>query len=117
MKKGFSCLVLLFFIFFSCTMDKPAAIQSEPGNFLTVSLEKSENAIMVPNSSILPQGRSKFIFLYNGGKAKQTEITTGIRDSTNIQVLGGIKEGDTVITSGLLYLRPDADVTLTKVVK
>lgn len=88
-----------------------------PGSFAKVklALEKSENAIMVPNSSVLPQGRNKFIFLYKGGKARQTEITTGVRDSTNIQVMTGINNGDTVITTGLLYLRPDVDVKLTKV--
>ena len=87
-----------------------------PGAFAKVklALEKSEDAIMIPNSSILPQGRSKFIFLYKGGKAKQMEITTGVRDSTNIQVINGISKGDTVITTGLLYLRPDVDVKLTK---
>jgi membrane fusion protein (multidrug efflux system) len=90
-----------------------------PGAFAKVrlKLEKSEDAIMIPNSSVVPQGRSKFIYLYKGGKAKQTEITTGIRDSTNIQALSGIGKGDTVITSGLLYLRPDVDVTLTKLVE
>jgi membrane fusion protein, multidrug efflux system len=87
-----------------------------PGAFAKVklALEKSEDAIMIPNSSVLPQGRIKFVFLYKGGKAKQTEITTGIRDSTNIQALSGIDKGDTVITTGLLYLRPDVDVKLTK---
>ncbi len=87
-----------------------------PGAFAKVklTLEKSEDAIMIPNSSVLPQGRSKFIYLYKAGKAKQTEITTGVRDSTNIQALTGIEKGDTVITTGLLYLRPDVDVKLTK---
>jgi membrane fusion protein, multidrug efflux system len=87
-----------------------------PGAFAKVklALEKSEDAIMIPNSSVLPQGRLKFIFLYKGGKAKQTEITTGVRDSTNIQVMNGVSKGDTVITTGLLYLRPDVDVKLTK---
>ncbi|MEP7374118.1 MAG: efflux RND transporter periplasmic adaptor subunit [Chitinophagaceae bacterium] len=87
-----------------------------PGAFAKVklALEKSEDAIMIPNSSVLPQGRSKFVFLYKGGKAKQMEITTGVRDSTNIQVMSGISKGDTVITTGLLYLRPDVDVKLSK---
>jgi membrane fusion protein (multidrug efflux system) len=88
-----------------------------PGTFAKVrlTLGKSDNAIMVPNSAIIPQGRSKFIYLYRSGKAKQTEITTGVRDSTNIQVLSGVNKGDTVITTGLLYLRPDVDVELSKV--
>jgi membrane fusion protein (multidrug efflux system) len=87
-----------------------------PGAFAKVklALEKSVDAIMIPNSSVLPQGRTKFVFLYKEGKAKQTEITTGVRDSTNIQALSGINTGDTVITTGLLYLRPDVDVKLTK---
>src|SRR5436190_11244100 len=87
-----------------------------PGAFAKVKLglEKSEDAVMIPNSSVLPQGRSKFVFLYKGGKAKQTEITTGVRDSISIQALSGIDKGDTVITTGLLYLRPDVDVKLTK---
>jgi len=87
-----------------------------PGAFAKVklALEKSVDAIMIPNSSVLPQGRLKFVFLYKGGKAKQTEITTGVRDSTNIQALNGINTGDTVITTGLLYLRPDVDVKLTR---
>jgi membrane fusion protein, multidrug efflux system len=90
-----------------------------PGAFAKVKLklEKSEDAIMIPNSSVLPQGRSKFIYLFRSGKARQTEITTGVRDSTNIQALSGIDKGDTVITSGLLYLRPDVDVKLTKLVQ
>ncbi len=87
-----------------------------PGAFAKVklALEKSVDAVMIPNSAVLPQGRVKFIFLYKAGKAKQTEITTGVRDSTNIQALSGLSKGDTVITTGLLYLRPDVDVKLTK---
>ena len=94
--------------------DKDASLL--PGAFAKVklALEKGVDAIMIPNSSVLPQGRSKFVFLYKDGKAKQTEITTGVRDSTNIQALNGISTGDTVITTGLLYLRPDVDVKLTK---
>lgn len=88
-----------------------------PGAFAKVelTLEKGEDAIMIPNNAILPQGRSKFAFKYSGGKAEQVEITTGIRDSTNIQVISGLVPGDTVLTTGILYLRPGMDVKLTKV--
>jgi len=43
----------------------------------------------------------------------QTEITTGVRDSADIQVLTGLFPGDTIITSGLLFLRPGIDVKLS----
>ena len=43
------------------------------------------------------------------------DITTGIRDSSSVQVLTGLNVGDTVLTTGLLFLRPGADVKLKKV--
>ena len=87
-----------------------------PGAFAKVKivLGKNENAIMIPNSVIVPQGRKKLVYLYKGGKSMQADITTGVRDSANIQVLSGLNVGDTVITSGLLFLKPGGDVKLAK---
>ena len=87
-----------------------------PGVFAEVKivLGKNEEALMVPNSSIIPLGRKKQLYLYQGGKAMVQEVTTGVRDSTNIQILTGIKAGDTVITSAVLFLRPGLDVTIAK---
>jgi membrane fusion protein (multidrug efflux system) len=88
-----------------------------PGAFARVKivLGKNENALMIPNNSIVPQGRKKLIFLARNNKAISTEITTGVRDSANIQVLTGLIKGDTVITTGLLFLKPNSDVKITKV--
>jgi membrane fusion protein (multidrug efflux system) len=83
-----------------------------PGAFTKVRivLGKNEDALMVPNSAIIPLGRTKQLYLYKAGKAMAAEVTTGVRDSSNIQVLTGIKTGDTVITSAILYLRPGLEV-------
>lgn len=88
-----------------------------PGAFARVKIElgKNENALMIPTNSIVPQGRKKLIYLFKTDKAISTEITTGVRDSTNIQVLTGLNKGDTVITTGLLFLRPNSEVKITKV--
>lgn len=88
-----------------------------PGAFAKVKmvLGQNENAIMIPNNSVLPQGRKKQAYVYRGGKAQATDITTGVRDSANIQVVTGLNAGDTVITSGLLFLRPGSDVKLSKI--
>ncbi|HMK24418.1 MAG TPA: efflux RND transporter periplasmic adaptor subunit [Chitinophagaceae bacterium] len=88
-----------------------------PGAFakIKIVMGKNENALMIPNNSIVPQGRKKLIYLFKNNKAISTEITTGVRDSTNIQVLTGLNKGDTVITTGLLFLRPNSDVKITKV--
>lgn len=84
-----------------------------PGVFAKVRivLGKNQEALLVPTSAIIPVGRKKQLYVYEAGKAAMREVTTGVRDSTNIQILTGIKAGDTVITSAILFLRPGLDVT------
>ena len=88
-----------------------------PGAFAQVRLVvgESEDAMLVPNNAIIPVGRKKQIFLYKGGKASMAEVVTGVRDSTNIQIIEGIKPGDTVSTTGVLFLRQGSDVQLSKI--
>lgn len=38
-----------------------------------------------------------YVFVYNNGKVKQVEVTTGIQDDTNIQIKSGLKAGDEVV--------------------
>lgn len=86
-----------------------------PGSFANVEmiLGNNPNAIMIPNIAVMPQGRKKQVFVFKGSKALPMEITTGIRDSANVQVLTGLFPGDTLITSGLLFLRPGSDVRIS----
>ena len=86
-----------------------------PGTFANVQviLGNNPNAIMIPNSSVIPTGRKKQVFVFKDSKALPMEITTGVRDSANVQVLAGLAPGDTLITSGLLFLRPGIDVKIS----
>ena len=88
-----------------------------PGVFAKVKMVvgKIEDAILIPTIVVQPQGRKKLVYVYRGGKSVPADITTGIRDSSNVQVLTGLNVGDTVITTGLLFLRPGADVKLKKI--
>jgi membrane fusion protein, multidrug efflux system len=90
-----------------------------PGAFAKVilSFEPNPNALMVPSQAILPQARGKKVILYNGGIAKFQDVTTGIRDSANVQITSGIKAGDTVIITGLMSVRPDGKIQIGKIVK
>jgi membrane fusion protein (multidrug efflux system) len=77
-------------------------------------LGQNESALLIPNIAVIPQGRKKQIYLFKNGKAIPMEITTGVRDSTNVEVVTGLKSGDTVITSSILFLRPNIDVQIAK---
>ena len=90
-----------------------------PGVFAKVKivLGRDENAIMIPTIVVQPQGRKKLVYIYKSGKSEPIDITTGVRDSSSVQVLTGLKVGDTVITTGLLFLRPGGDVKLKKIMQ
>ncbi|HEV7331370.1 MAG TPA: efflux RND transporter periplasmic adaptor subunit [Flavisolibacter sp.] len=88
-----------------------------PGAFAKVSLsfEPDPDAIVLPTQAVIPQARGKKVYVYNNGIAKFVDVTTGIRDSSTVQITSGLNVGDTVLVTGLLSLRPDAKVTVTKI--
>ena len=55
----------------------------------------------------------KKVFVYRSGKAMPTEVITGVRTESEIQIIKGIEPGDTVITSGTLQLRKGSQVKIT----
>lgn len=89
-----------------------------PGSFAKVQLsfDPDPNALLVPSQAVLPQARGKKIILYKGGTAIFADITTGVRDSSRVQVLDGISAGDTVVVTGLLSVRPEAKIQIGKIV-
>jgi membrane fusion protein (multidrug efflux system) len=88
-----------------------------PGSFVKVqlTLKEYENAIMVPTQAIVPVLKGKTVFVVKGGKAQSQKVETGIRTDSTIQIIEGINAGDTVITTGLMQIRPNTPVKVTGV--
>ncbi|MEO7445974.1 MAG: efflux RND transporter periplasmic adaptor subunit [Ferruginibacter sp.] len=85
-----------------------------PGTFIKVAtqFDPDPNAIMIPSQAIIPQARGKQVAVYRGGTASYENVTTGIRDEAMVQITEGLKVGDTIITSGLMSLKPGGKVAL-----
>lgn len=88
-----------------------------PGTFAKVSLTLGENtnAVSVPTQCIIPSARSKQVVLYKNGEPVFVNVTTGIRSVDNVQVTDGVQPGDTVIVTGLLFIRKDSKLKLGKI--
>lgn len=88
-----------------------------PGIFARVHLQlgKDNKAILVPTQAVIPQARNKRIILFHGDSAVFQIVETGIRDSSYVQILRGVKAGDTVITTGLMAIRPGTKVKISSV--
>jgi membrane fusion protein (multidrug efflux system) len=85
-----------------------------PGVFAKVNLQLGFNAaaLMVPTQAILPGARSKQVVLLRKDSAFFSVVETGVRDSSYIQILRGVKSGDTVVTTGLMSIRPKAKLRI-----
>jgi len=86
-----------------------------PGTFADVllPLDKTANAILVPTEAIVPVQGGKKVFISKNGKATEVSVVTATRTDADIVVLEGLKAGDTVITTGVLSLKPDTPVKVT----
>lgn len=85
-----------------------------PGEFTNIDLKLKQNdhALMVPTQAVIPQELTKQVILAQNGKAKFVTITTGIRREDNVEVVTGIKPGDTLVTTGILFIKPGSKIKL-----
>ncbi|WP_460975386.1 efflux RND transporter periplasmic adaptor subunit [Spirosoma knui] len=89
-----------------------------PGTFARVTLAiQNQQSLVVPTQAVIPQTRTNQVVVIKGGKAQFRDVTTGLRTAGTIQILSGIQAGDTVATTGLLFLKPDSPVKVGRVVQ
>lgn len=88
-----------------------------PGAFVKVLLNEKLKGIVVPTNSIIPDALSNQVVLVKDGKAAFQNVETGIRNSDVVEITNGINIGDTVIVSGVLFVRPNGNVKIKKVRK
>lgn len=88
-----------------------------PGQFVRVELilETINNAILIPSQAVIPVMNGHKVYVKEGGKSKEVVVQTGIRTNLELEILSGLKTGDTLITTGLLQLRPGMGVDVVKV--
>ena len=89
--------------------------QMKPGAFAEVDLVLSavENALVIPTQALVPELQGQKVFLYRGGVVTPQPVETGVRSERGIQITGGLAMSDTVITSGILQIRPGMPVEIS----
>jgi membrane fusion protein, multidrug efflux system len=88
-----------------------------PGVFAKVNLQLGKNtkALLVPSQAVIPQARGKQLILLRKDSVQFISVETGLRDSAFVQIMNGVKVGDTIITTGLMAIRPKAKIKIMKV--
>ena len=69
----------------------------------------------VPSEAITLDKDGAYVFVATGGKAKIKHVETGLRTPISVDVVSGLNEGDTVISSGLISLREGSAVRIREI--
>ncbi len=78
-----------------------------PGAFANVEVVlKEKETLMVPSYALIPELKGQRVFVYKNGKAESQSVEIGSRTDEFVEVTQGVQAGDTLITSGILQLRP-----------
>ena len=87
-------------------------LKLRPGLFARVQVVLGTNpqALLVPEEAIWPNGEQKMVYLVNDGTAKLVAVTLGARQPGFVEITGGLKAGDEVVTSGQQKLFDGAKV-------
>jgi membrane fusion protein, multidrug efflux system len=85
-----------------------------PGAFVKVLIDagKTNSAIMLPSNCIIPESRNKKVALIKNGKVAFTIVEIGYRGNDMVEITKGLTVGDSIAVNGLLFLKPDAPVTV-----
>ena len=75
------------------------------------------NAILVPTNAIIPDDKSNKVIVVKGGKAIYTDVKTGIRQANTIEITSGLKEGDSLVVTGVMFTRANGAVKVRGVKK
>lgn len=86
-----------------------------PGAFadIKLTLDTIDDALMVPAISIVPQINGQKVYLVKNGRVQEQTVQTGLRTEINVQITEGVSAGDTVLTTGILQVRPGSEVKIT----
>jgi multidrug efflux pump subunit AcrA (membrane-fusion protein) len=91
----------------------------KPGGTVQVSIRADliKDTLLVPAAALLnsDEGGEKVMVVQQQGKdmlARERKVNVGIREGNRVQILGGVNEGEKVITSGGLGLDDKAKVTV-----
>ena len=93
-------------------------LQLRPGMFARVNtvFGVRDNARVIPEEAIVPQGGRQFVIKLQDGPSDQTrttkrvEVKVGLRKPGKVEILEGLEPGDTVATTGQQRVQRDGTV-------
>jgi len=85
-----------------------------PGAYVQIELRLKtiEDALLIPTQAGIPVLKGQTVLVKRKGVVVTVPVKTGTRLSSMVQITDGLAVGDTVITTGLMQLRPGMKVAV-----
>lgn len=91
------------------------------GSFVKVLIannnKNTSNLVVVPTSAIIPEAKSKKLVIVKDGKGKFVNVETGLRTAGGVQITKGIEVGDSIVVTGVLFVRPNSNLKVRSIKK
>jgi membrane fusion protein, multidrug efflux system len=69
-----------------------------------IALAEHVNALVVPPPALVRDDKGAAVYVATGDLAQRTDVTVGLEKPDAIEILSGVKEGDTILTSSVYGL-------------
>lgn len=91
-----------------------AELLLKPGLFarLAITVDQRENAIIIPEMAVVPDGLGKMVYVVDGGKAKRVPVELGKRLPGKVEVVSGLAPKMQIITAGQMRLRDGSPIAI-----
>jgi membrane fusion protein (multidrug efflux system) len=84
----------------------------KPGMFLSVSLEVMANdqAVVVPEEAVVSEGLRHIVYPVKDDKVERRVVRIGQRQNGKVEIVEGLRPGETIVVLGVQRVRPGATV-------
>jgi membrane fusion protein, multidrug efflux system len=85
-----------------------------PGAFTHISIpfDNNSDALLIPSQSVIPTNREKVVAVIREGMAALVPVKIGARTSDKVEIIQGLKAGDTILTTGIMQVKDGMPVTV-----
>jgi membrane fusion protein (multidrug efflux system) len=96
-----------------------ARLKSSPefqsGDVVSVTIKKQSAtaAVRIPSEALVPVLKGNRVYIIKGGKAEPRDVVTGARNDSSVLILSGLQSGDSLITGGLMFVKPGVAVRIS----
>ncbi len=79
-----------------------------------IRIAEHENALTIPRATVRTEGDKRFVFVVDAGHLRKQQVTVGISNAKDYEILGGITDNDLIALPGNSELHEGQAVTLAE---